>query len=45
MGKVKTYNDLIVWQKSMQLVTEIYLITKKLPKEESQDSPKDRKGD
>ena len=34
MGVVKTYNDLIVWQKAMQLVTDIYLITKKLPKEE-----------
>ncbi|GBE41192.1 MAG TPA: four helix bundle protein [Nitrospirae bacterium] len=35
MGNVKTYNDLIVWQKAMQLVTEIYLITRKLPKEET----------
>jgi four helix bundle protein len=32
--KVKTYRDLIVWQKAMQLVTKIYLITKSLPKEE-----------
>lgn len=34
MGTVKTYNDLIVWQKAMQLITEIYMITKKFPKEE-----------
>lgn len=32
--KVRTYRDLVVWQKSMQLVTQIYLITKHLPKEE-----------
>ncbi|GBD96713.1 hypothetical protein BMS3Abin06_01599 [bacterium BMS3Abin06] len=32
--KVKTFRDLIVWQKAMQLVTQIYLITKGLPKEE-----------
>jgi len=32
--KVKTYRDLLVWQKSMQLVTKIYLSTKSLPKEE-----------
>lgn len=31
---VKSYRDLIVWQKSMQLVTQVYLITKSLPKEE-----------
>lgn len=29
-----TYRDLIVWQKSIELVTEIYLITKNFPKEE-----------
>lgn len=34
MGNVNTYKDLIVWQKAMQLVTEVYSITKKLPKEE-----------
>lgn len=28
------YKDLLVWQKSMQLVKEIYIITKLLPKEE-----------
>ena len=32
--KINTYRDLIVWQKGMQLVTAIYVITKKLPKEE-----------
>ena len=26
--KIKTYRDLIVWQKSMDLVMEIYRITK-----------------
>ena len=28
------YTDLIVWQKAMDLVTEIYRLTKQLPKEE-----------
>ncbi len=28
------YKDLIVWQKAMDLTTEIYRLTKKLPKEE-----------
>ena len=28
------YKDLLVWQKSMQLVKEIYTLTKLLPKEE-----------
>ena len=32
--KVQHYKDLIVWQRGMQLVKEIYTITKKLPKEE-----------
>ena len=32
---MKTYRDLIVWQKSMQLVTQIYVLTRKLPKEET----------
>ncbi len=31
---MKSYRDLVVWQKSMQLVTQVYLITKKFPKEE-----------
>jgi len=32
--KVKTYRDLLVWQKAMQLVTQIYKITKSIPKNE-----------
>ena len=32
---VKTYKELVVWQKSMDLVCEIYMLTKKLPKEET----------
>ena len=31
---VKSYRDLIVWQKAMDLTTEIYRLTKKLPKDE-----------
>lgn len=34
MSGVKSYRDLIVWQKSMTLVTEIYRATQKFPKEE-----------
>jgi len=30
----KNYTDLIVWQKAMNLVTEIYCITSELPKDE-----------
>jgi four helix bundle protein len=30
----KSYRDLIVWQKAIQLVTEIYKTTKQFPKEE-----------
>lgn len=33
-GMVKSYRDLIVWQKSMQLVTQVYSKTKILPREE-----------
>lgn len=32
--KVKDYRDLIVWQKAMDLVVEVYEATKKFPKEE-----------
>jgi four helix bundle protein len=32
--KINSYKDLIVWQKSMSLVLEIYKLTDKLPKEE-----------
>ena len=31
---MKSYRDLIVWQKSIQMVTEVYSITKSFPKEE-----------
>ena len=32
--KVKSYKELIVWQKSMDLVEEIYSATRTFPKEE-----------
>lgn len=32
--KIKSYKDLIVWQKSIELVISIYAITEMLPKEE-----------
>jgi four helix bundle protein len=31
---IGTYKDLIVWQKSMALVTEIYILTSKYPSDE-----------
>lgn len=31
---MKTYKDLIVWQKSVQLVIQVYELTQKFPKEE-----------
>jgi four helix bundle protein len=31
---IKDFKDLIVWQKAMELVAEVYLLIKKLPKEE-----------
>lgn len=31
---IKSYKDLIVWQKSIELVKEIYKIAKQLPQEE-----------
>lgn len=34
MSEIKSYRDLIVWQKSMQLVTDVYLETKKFPSDE-----------
>ena len=34
MGEIKTYRDLIVWQKAMQLVSNIYFETKEFPKDE-----------
>jgi hypothetical protein len=35
MSEVKSYRDLIVWQKAMDLVVESYLLSEKLPKRES----------
>ena len=32
---IKTYKDLLVWQKSMVLVTEVYAWLKSLPKDET----------
>ena len=32
---MKTYRDLIVWQKSMTLVTEIYRLSKSFPRDET----------
>jgi four helix bundle protein len=32
--KINSYRDLIVWQKAMDLVDEIYSVTKSFPKEE-----------
>lgn len=34
MTYLKSYKELIVWQKSVELVSEIYILTKKFPKEE-----------
>ena len=33
--KVNSYKDLIVWQKAIQLVEEVYLASRKFPKEET----------
>lgn len=35
MKKIRSYKDLIVWQKSMLLVEKLYLLTKTFPKEET----------
>jgi len=34
MNRVKTFRDLLVWQKGMTLVTKVYLAAKELPREE-----------
>lgn len=34
MPYIKSYKELIVWQKSIQLVTKIYLLTRDFPKSE-----------
>jgi len=31
---IKSYRDLVVWQKAMDLVTEVYRVSKKFPKDE-----------
>jgi len=33
-GKVKSYKDLLVWQKGIKLVKEVYLLTGQFPSEE-----------
>jgi four helix bundle protein len=33
--KVKSYKDLIIWQKGIELTKEIYKVVKKFPKEET----------
>ncbi len=33
-GKISTYKDLIVWQKAIQLVTDVYALTKTFPADE-----------
>ena len=33
-GKIKSFKDLKIWQKSVQLVEEIYTISRSFPKEE-----------
>lgn len=34
MSEINTYRDLLVWQKSMRLVKQIYRVSKEFPKEE-----------
>lgn len=34
MGYLKSYKELIVWQKSIELVKEIFILTEKFPKSE-----------
>jgi four helix bundle protein len=34
MAQIKTYRDLLVWQKSMALVTEVYRLSKVFPADE-----------
>ena len=33
-GTVRSYRDLIAWQKAVELVTEVYLVSKKFPNDE-----------
>ena len=34
MGNIKSYKDLIAWQKSIALVTDVYSVTKRFPSDE-----------
>ncbi|MDP3314358.1 four helix bundle protein [Lutibacter sp.] len=34
MSSIKSYKDLLIWKKGIQLVKEIYLLCKDLPKDE-----------
>jgi four helix bundle protein len=34
VGNIKSYKDLIIWQKSIDLAVEIYKLSSKFPKEE-----------
>ena len=34
MGMVKSYKDLLIWQKEIQIVKETYLLCVMLPKDE-----------
>ena len=34
MGQIQSYRDLLVWQKGMALVTEVYALTRKYPASE-----------
>ena len=34
MGEIKSFRDLVVWQKSVGLVVEVYAVTGQFPKEE-----------
>ena len=35
MGQIKTYKDLLIWQKGIQIVKEVYLVCKnEIPKDE-----------
>lgn len=34
MGNIKSYKDLIIWQKSIDLAVEVYKLSSKFPKEE-----------
>lgn len=35
MGEIKTYRDLLVWQKSMTLVADVYKASKSFPNDET----------